>query len=68
MKKRMFGLVAFMLALALVFAGCGGSESDGGSGKKPGKGGYGKKKPFVTNRRNGKPARKPKAKSQPKTR
>lgn len=39
MKKRMFGLVAFMLALALVFAGCGGSESDGGSGKKPGKGG-----------------------------
>ena len=35
-------------------------------GKKPGKGGFGKKKPFVTNRRNGKPARKPKAKGQPK--
>lgn len=36
-------------------------------GKKPSKGGFGKKKPFVTNRRNGKPARKPKAKGQPKS-
>ena len=36
MKKRMFGLVAFMLALALVFAGCGGSES---GGKRADKGG-----------------------------